>query len=75
VPYLDLYDLDFLPTRIQLGKDEYQFDCSFLIQGHGATMPPKVRELRAAGRNPIVAERSDRYYVFTKARRTPSPAA
>ncbi|HYM15985.1 MAG TPA: hypothetical protein VEZ14_10535 [Dehalococcoidia bacterium] len=67
VPYADLYDLDFLPTRLRLGNEEYQFDCSFLVQGHGALMPPKIRELRAAGKPPVVVERSDRYYVFVPA--------
>jgi len=64
VPYADLYDLDFLPTRIELGKDEYAFNCSFLVKGHGALMPPKVRELLAAGKQTLVVERDDRYYVF-----------
>ena len=67
VPYVDLYDLDFMPTHVQLGKDEYAFSCSFLVKGHGALMPPKIRELRAAGKQPLVVERGDRYYVFVQA--------
>jgi hypothetical protein len=67
VPYLDLYDLDFIPTRIQLGKDEYAYQCSFPIKGHGVLMPPKIRELRGAGKQPVVVERTDRYYVFARA--------
>jgi hypothetical protein len=27
-------------------------------------MPGKIQELRAAGKQPIVVERDDRYYVF-----------
>ena len=64
VPYLDLYDLDFIPTRLKVVKDEYDFAASFLINGHGATMPQRIRELRGAGKKPIVVERGDRYYVF-----------
>lgn len=67
VPYVDLYDLDFMPTRVQLGEDEYAFNCSFLVKGHGALMPPKIRELRAAGKQALVVERGDRYYVFVQA--------
>ena len=64
VPYLDLYDLDFLPTRLKMVDHEYAFHSSILVQGHSAVLPGQVRELRAAGKRPIVVERGDRYYVF-----------
>lgn len=64
VPYIDLYDEKFLPTRIAIGKDEYAFNSSMIIRGHGAVLPAKIRELRASGKKPIIAERDDRYYVF-----------
>ena len=63
-PYIDLYDEPFLPTRITLGADEYRFESSIIIFGHGATLPQHIRELRAAGKKPLIAEREDRYYVF-----------
>ena len=64
VPYVDLHDVDFLPSELKLGEAEYRFNSSFLIKGHGATMPGKIQELRDAGKQPIVVERDDRYYVF-----------
>jgi len=67
VPYIDLYDLDFLPSELKLGEAEYRFNSSFLIKGHSATMPAKIQELRAAGKQAIVVEREDRYYVFVTA--------
>ena len=64
VPYVDLHDEKFIPTRITLGKDEYAFSSSQIIFGHGATLPGKIRDLRASGKKPMIAERGDRYYVF-----------
>ena len=64
VPYVDLHDEKFIPTRIAIGKDEYAFNSSQIIRGHGATLPGKIRELRADGKKPIIVERDDRYYVF-----------
>ena len=64
VPYVDLYDEAFMPTRIAVGKDEYAFDSSQIIRGHSATLPAKISELRASGKKPMIAERANRYYVF-----------
>jgi hypothetical protein len=64
VPYVDLHDEPFMPTRIVMGTDEYAFSSSIIIRGHGATLPGKIRDLRASGKKPIIAERDDRYYVF-----------
>ena len=64
VPYIDLHEEPFLPTRLSLGNDEYRFESSIIIFGHGATLPAHIRELRASGKKPIVVEREDRYYVF-----------
>ncbi len=64
VPYVDLYDEKFLPTRIAIGKDEYAFESSQIVAGHGATLPGKIRALRASGKKPVIAERGNRYYVF-----------
>ncbi len=67
VPYVNLYDIDFLPSELKLGNVEYRYNSSFLVRGHGATMPGKINELRASGKQPIIVERSDRYYVFVAA--------
>ena len=64
VTYVNLLDDSFLPTRIKIVNDEYAWDSSFLVKGHGATMPGKIRDLRGAGKKPVIVERGDRYYVF-----------
>lgn len=64
VPYVDLYDEPFVPTHIRLGADEYVFHSSVPVRGHGAILPPRIRELRAAGKKTLVVERRDRYYLF-----------
>lgn len=37
---------------------------TFLVRGHGATMPQWIREQEAEGRLVLLAERSDRYLVY-----------
>ena len=64
VPYVDLYDEGFLPTRVRLGAEEYAFNSSQIIAGHSATMPQRIRDLRASGKKPIIIQRADRYYIF-----------
>ena len=64
VPYVDLYDVDFLPTRVEIGPDEYAFTSSIIRSGHGAVLPQQIRQLRDAGKKSVVVERSDRYYLF-----------
>lgn len=67
VPYLDLYDASMVPTRLKLGTREYVWNSSMLVKGWGAMMPDKIRELRAAGQEPLVVERGDRYYIYVSA--------
>lgn len=64
VPYVDLGEGGFMPTRVTLGKDEYGFQHSMIILGHSAVLPDRIRELRAAGKKSMIIERDDRYYVF-----------
>jgi hypothetical protein len=67
VPYLDLYDAAMVPTRLKLGTRDYVWNSSMPAKGWGAMMPDKIRELRAAGREPLVVERGDRYYIYVPA--------
>lgn len=64
VPYVDLYDAGFLPTRVKVTDDEYAYTQSFPVHGHSAVMPQAIRELREKGKRAIVVERNHRYYVF-----------
>jgi len=64
VQYLNLAEEQFLPTRLRIGQDEYGYAGSIIISGHGAVLPPKVRELRAAGKKVAIVEHRDRYVTF-----------
>lgn len=64
VTYVDLYEEKFLPTLVRIGADEYAFNSSMPIFGHGATLPGKIRNLRAAGKKALIIQRGDRYYTF-----------
>jgi hypothetical protein len=64
VPYIDLVDVEFVPTRIRVGRDEYAFKRSAPVLGYGAILPQEIREARAAGKKPMIVERDERYYLF-----------
>ena len=63
-PYIDLDNADLAQARIKVGNDEYAWESSIIIQGHSATLPGHIRELRANGKKALIAEREDRYYVY-----------
>jgi hypothetical protein len=63
-PYAYVGDLEFLPTRVTVGADEYGFHSSIIVFGHGAVLPQRIRELRSGGKKPIILEREERYYVY-----------
>ena len=63
-PYIDLVGVDFVPTRLKLGGDEYAFESSIIVSGHSAVLPGRIRTIREAGKKAIIAEREDRYYVY-----------
>jgi len=73
VTYVDLYgEVPYVPTHVKVGDDEFAFNASFMVFGSGATMPQKIRELRAGGKKVLVIQRgatgsghTDRYLVFT----------
>ena len=64
VPYVDMVNANFIPTRITLGKDEYAYESSMIVSGHGAVLPGRIKELRSAGKKPVILERGNRYYVY-----------
>lgn len=64
VPYVDLEAWPFIGSRLAVDGTEYVYNRSFIIQGHSAVMPVAVAELQAQGRNILVVERKDRYYVY-----------
>jgi len=64
VQYIDLHDYSFVPTRFTISEREYGFQSSMVILGHGAVLPGRIRELRESGKQAVVAERGNRYYVY-----------
>jgi hypothetical protein len=64
LPYIDMYDADFIPAQFRMVNEDYAFVSSILIKGHSATLPQQIRALRADGKKPVIVERNDRYYVY-----------
>ena len=51
-------------TTLRFDGQEYQYERSFPIKGHGANLPNFLRERMAAGKKPLLIERVDRFYVY-----------
>jgi hypothetical protein len=51
-------------TLARLGEQEYQYERSFPVKGHGAKLPNFIREQMAAGKTPLVIERDTRFYIY-----------
>ena len=64
VPYIDLNGYPTPHAKLRAGGTEYAYERSFPIAGHSALMPGAVAELEAAGKRVLIAERSERYYVY-----------
>ncbi len=64
VPYVNLRDQPFVHTCLRVGETEYKYDHSYPTKGHSAVMPGAVADLLAEGRRVLVAERSERLYVY-----------
>ncbi len=64
VPYTQLDDEENIHTNLRVGETQYTYDRSFPMTGHSAVMPAAIAELQAEGRQVLVAERSERYYVY-----------
>ncbi len=64
VPYVNLEEQPYVHTRLLVGETEYTYDQSFPVKGHSAVMPDAIAEVQADGRQPLVAERGERYYVY-----------
>lgn len=73
VAYVDLYgEVPSVPSVVRVGATEYTYVMSSIVFGHGAELPNKVRELRAAGKTVLIIQRgssgsggkNERYIVF-----------
>jgi hypothetical protein len=50
--------------QVKVGDQAYQYEKSYPIKGHGATLPRFVREQMGAGRKTLLIERPTRYLVY-----------
>jgi hypothetical protein len=51
-------------SQTKLGEQEYRYERSFPVKGHGASLPNFIREQVAEGKTPLVLERENRFYVY-----------
>jgi len=52
------------PVDVRVGTRAYRYDRSFPLKGHGAVLPRYLLEQLAAGKQALLIERSDRFYVY-----------
>ena len=64
VPYVHLENQPVVPAHLRAGETEYTYDRSFPVKGYSAVMPAAVADLQAEGRQVLVAERNERYYLY-----------
>jgi hypothetical protein len=50
--------------KVKVGNQTYQYEKSYPIKGHGATLPRFVREQMGAGRKTLLIERPTRFLVY-----------
>ncbi len=64
VPYVNLERAAIAHTHLRVDDTEYVYDRSYPIRGHSAIMPGEVAGFLQQGRRVLVAERSERYYLY-----------
>jgi len=51
-------------SEIRVGEHAYTYERSIPIKGHSAHLPRYLNEQIAAGKQPLIIERLDRFYVY-----------
>ncbi|HEY4684688.1 MAG TPA: hypothetical protein VII57_01445 [Dehalococcoidia bacterium] len=51
-------------VAVKVGDKAYHYDRSYPFKGQGAVLPRYLREQLAAGKQPLLIERADRFYVY-----------
>lgn len=64
VPYISLDDEPAIRARLQIAGTEYAYERSYPVKGHSAVMPEIVADAIADGRQVLVAERDNRYFLY-----------
>jgi hypothetical protein len=65
VPLVDLDREEFVGSKLVVHQTEYTYVRTYPVKGHSAVMPEAIAELLEQGKKVIVAERNERYYVYT----------
>lgn len=64
VPLADLTDLDVAPARLRLGGKVYQYIKSYPAKGYTAVAPYDIGPLLAQGKEVLLVNRGERYYLY-----------
>jgi len=64
VPYVDLHDAPYVHHHIEVNGTEYAYERSYPVKGGSAVMPAVVSELAASGKQVLIGERNERYYLY-----------
>ena len=64
LPYVDLHDAPYVHHRIEVNGTEYVYDRSYPVKGGSAVMPGIVSELVGSGKQVLIGERNERYYIY-----------
>jgi hypothetical protein len=64
VPRIRMTTWGLPEVEVKVGDEEYEYQKSFPIKGHSATLPKRIGELLDEGKSPLVIERPDRFYLY-----------
>ncbi|HLF72692.1 MAG TPA: hypothetical protein VI759_11135 [Dehalococcoidia bacterium] len=64
VPWIQLTEPEPPEVELKVGEQAYRYACSYPIKGHSAVLPGYLREQMATGKQPLLIERPDRFYVY-----------
>ena len=65
LPRIRMTTADMPPdAEIRVGEHLYAYERSIPIKGHSAHLPRYLNEQIADGKQPLIIERSDRFYVY-----------
>ena len=72
VPLIRMYTESLPDINIQVGDQPYLYDRSCPIKGHSAILPGQIRQALAEGKQPLLIERPDRFYIYYSAEHSES---
>jgi hypothetical protein len=64
VPRIRMTTYGLPDTEVLVGDRAYEYERSYPIKGHGATVPKHIREVLNEGKSPLIIERPDRFYIY-----------